>query len=90
MVSDRGKRRLYFLVGSCVGMLFTALVSAVFKPHGWLESFRDSWSVWISGGIFAMYIAEHKGKVKSREELDRPISLFPPETRSGGWVGRGL
>jgi hypothetical protein len=72
-----GKRLAYFLPGFAIGLLILSVIWAIRKPHHWGAAFSLAIPLSISCGTWTTYIAERKGKVKSVEELRRPLTLFP-------------
>ncbi len=72
-----GRGWLYFLLGAAIGLLIASAFFAIRPPHH-----RDFAMIWtltfcMNCGTLTGYIAERKGKVKSFEELHRPLTLFP-------------
>jgi hypothetical protein len=73
-----GRRIAYGLLGLAIGALIFGPLSAIWRPHDrWLQTLSSI--AWTSCGPLAVYIAERTGKVKSIEELRRPLTLFPRE-----------
>ncbi len=69
-----GRRLLYALLGSGVGLLIALILGSIFrKPFG--AAFTGLAGVCAA---IAVSMAEKRGKVETKEELDRPITLFPP------------
>lgn len=67
-----GKRFAYLLLGTGIGLLVAFLLDAVLgKAVG-----VGAWLI-VTGGSIAVAIAERMGKVKSVEEINRPVTLFP-------------
>jgi hypothetical protein len=80
-----GKRIAFALLGSAAGVLIVLAISAIRKPHHWEFMASPAMALCIACGVVATLIAERMGKVKSIEELQRPLTLFPrsspPESR---------
>jgi len=68
-----GKRLAYLLAGYCVGSLIMLVLWGFTRKFQILSLFVLGNSL---GALF-VYRAERKGKVKSIEELNRPLTLFP-------------
>jgi len=74
------RRLAYFLLGGGIGLSTRlALLLALRSSHDWLDGMMNigSLSMAISCGALTVWIAERKKKVVSREELNRPLDLFP-------------
>jgi hypothetical protein len=68
-----GKRVAYLLAGYCVGSLILLVLWTFTGKFGILPLFVLGNSF---GGLF-VYWAERKGNVKSIDDLNRPLTLFP-------------
>jgi hypothetical protein len=69
-----GRRLAYSLLGFSVGLIASLVLEAVFGKRVGIASI----AVAIGFSSIAVGIAEHRGKVKSIEEINRPLTLFPP------------
>jgi hypothetical protein len=77
-----GKRSAYSLLGFALGALVELLaVLVIRRPHHWESAMIGAVDLGFAGAVLITYIAERKGKVKSIEELHRPLTLFPPSSR---------
>jgi hypothetical protein len=72
-----GRRWKYGLPGVAIGLLILSVLFAIRRPHHWQYEILPAVTICLSCGNLATYIAERKGKVKSIEELHRPLTLFP-------------
>jgi hypothetical protein len=73
-----GKRTIYYSFGFALGALTEVLAMLVIRrPHHWEYVVSGAMSLGSVFGVCVTYIAERKGKVKSIEELHRPLTLFP-------------
>jgi hypothetical protein len=70
-----GKRIAYGLVGYSIG----SLILLVFWAFTGKFKILSLLTLGNSFGAFFVYWAERKGKVKSIEEINRPLTLFPRE-----------
>lgn len=68
-----GKRVAYLFAGYCVGSLILLVLWTFTQRFQILSLFLLGNSL---GALF-VYWAERKGNVKSIEELNRPLTLFP-------------
>jgi hypothetical protein len=69
-----GRRLAYTLLGFGIGLLVALLLEGVLgKGLG-----MGAIGLALGCGSIAVGIAERKGKVKSIEEINRPVTLFPP------------
>ncbi len=71
-----GKRCAYGLLGFAFGALILGALYAFRRPH-WGFFMSPALAFCISCGAIVTSIAERKDKVKSIEELHRPLTLFP-------------
>lgn len=70
-----GRRLANMLVGFAIGLVFfLTLEIALHKPFALEPALVGAFSC----GTLSVWIAERKGKVKSIEEINRPLTLFPP------------
>jgi O-antigen/teichoic acid export membrane protein len=68
-----GKRLAYTLLGFSIGLLVALVLGSVAgKSFG-----MGGVGIALSFGGLAVAIAEWRGKVKSIEEINRPVTLFP-------------
>jgi hypothetical protein len=66
-----GKRYAYGLLGMALGGLVGSIPWALTgKPSPFV-------ALGVAGASLAIFLAERKGKLKSIEEINRPITLFP-------------
>jgi hypothetical protein len=72
-----GKRLAYGLPGIAIGLLIASAIFAIRRPHHWQLEILPVVTLCLSCGLLTISIAERKGKVKSIEELHRPLTLFP-------------
>jgi hypothetical protein len=70
-----GRRIAYALLGVAIGLLINLAIDAVRRPHDWATP--ATVGLCLSCAAFVVGIAERKGKVKTIEELHRPLTLFP-------------
>ena len=68
-----GRRLAYGLLGCCIGAAMALVLEVVFGKHSAIPSS----GIVMGCGVLAISIAERRGKVKSSEELNRPVTLFP-------------
>lgn len=70
------RRFAYWLIGFAFGSLVAgALDWELKKPFG-----ARFIGIAVGCGSVAVAMAEKKGKVKSIEDINRPLTLFPPDT----------
>jgi hypothetical protein len=72
-----GRRIAYGLLGVAIGVVFCSALALIRRPHNWESAVRADFGLCISCGGITVWIAERKGKLKSIEELHRPLTLFP-------------
>jgi energy-coupling factor transporter transmembrane protein EcfT len=75
-----GKRIAYGLLGFAFGALIVTALFAIRSPHHWGFAITPAIALCISCGTVVTWMAERNGKVKSIEELHRPLKLFPRAT----------
>ncbi|MGP0073138.1 MAG: hypothetical protein ACLPWF_14550 [Bryobacteraceae bacterium] len=75
-----GKRIAYGLLGCAFGALIELLIFSIRTPRHWGFAMSPAIALCISCGTIVIWIAERKGKVKSIQELHRPLTLFPRST----------
>ena len=68
------------LLGACLGVMLCETILYV-KHHQFYFDITIL-SMAMSSATVAVGIAEWMGKVKSIRELERPLTLFPPESTS--------
>ena len=68
-----GRRLAYGLLGCSIGAAMALVLEVVFGKH----SAMASSGIVVACGLLAVSIAERRGKVKSSEELNRLVTLFP-------------
>jgi hypothetical protein len=69
-----GRRLAYTLLGFGIGLLVALLLEGVLGKRFGMGAIGLA----LACGSIAVGIAERKGKVKSMEEINRPVTLFPP------------
>jgi len=72
-----GRRLQYYLLGSAMGLPILLVLFAIRPPHHWRMAIVPAIGVCNSIGLIVLQKAERRGKVKSIEELHRPLTLFP-------------
>jgi hypothetical protein len=70
-------RSTYFLLGCGVGAFIWTAFLAIRRPHDWVLAILSLIEMSVCCAVLACYFAERRGKVKSIEELHRPLTLFP-------------
>jgi hypothetical protein len=75
MIVIMGRRIAYGLLGVAIGLLINWAIDAVRRPHDWFPP--ATVGPCLGCAALVVWIAERKGKVKSIEELHRPLTLFP-------------
>jgi hypothetical protein len=70
-----GRRIAYALLGVAIGLLINLAIDAVRRPHDWFPS--GMIGLCLGCAALVVWIAERKGKVKTIDELHRPLTLFP-------------
>jgi hypothetical protein len=77
-----GRRIAYALLGVAIGLLINLAFDAIRRPHDWATP--GTVGLCLSCAAIVLGIAERKGKVKSIDEINRPLTLFPrtPDPRS--------
>jgi hypothetical protein len=76
-----GRRWIYGLPGVAIGLLIVSAIFAIRRPHHGQFEILPVVNTCLGCANLATYIAERKGKVKSIEELHRPLTLFPRTPR---------
>jgi hypothetical protein len=72
-----GRRLQYYLLGSAMGLPILLVLFAIRPPHHWGMVIVPSIAICSPFGLIVLQKAERRGKVKSIEELQRPLTLFP-------------
>jgi hypothetical protein len=72
-----GRRIAYGLLGVAIGVVICSALHLIRRPHDREAALRADFGPCIVRGTLAVYIAERRGKVKTIEELHRPLTLFP-------------
>jgi hypothetical protein len=87
-----GKRIACGLLGCALGALIGLAIFSIRRPHNLGFAMSPAIALCMSCGTIVIWIAERKGKVKSMEELHRPLTLFPRSNGPSGraWAGRRL
>jgi hypothetical protein len=73
-----GRRLAYCLLGFSIGLVASVALEAVFGKRVGISSI----AIAIAFSSIAVGVAERRGKVKSIEEINRPITLFPSSRTS--------
>jgi hypothetical protein len=60
-----------------MGLPILLVLFAIRPPHHWGMAIVPSIAICSSIGLIVLQKAERRGKVKSIEELHRPLTLFP-------------
>ena len=73
------RRSTYWMVGAGIGLSIRLVILLLKGTHDWTGSMINigSLSMAIASGVLAVSIAESRGRVMSREELNQPLTLFP-------------
>jgi len=70
------KRSYVFALGAGIGLLILFIIGMIKGRQDWSFSGRRPIFLPLTCGAIALAVAERKRKVKSKEELDRPLTLF--------------
>jgi hypothetical protein len=73
-----GRRLAYTLLGFSIGLLVAFLLGAAVNKHFGIGA--GAIGLAVACGAISVGIAERKGRVKSIEELNRPLTLVPPSS----------
>jgi hypothetical protein len=71
-----GRRIAYGFLGVAIGLLITLAFDAVRRPHVRESAIVGAIGLCISCASIIIGIAERQGKVKSIEDMHRPLTLF--------------
>ena len=74
-IATMGRRLAFMCLGACVGVLFAVILSLALHRH--VAIGPQLFVLALPFGVQSVAIAERRKKVKSIEEINRPISLFP-------------
>ena len=72
-----GRRTQYLLLGWAMGLPILLVLFAIRPPRHWGMAIVPSIGLCNGVGLIVLQKAERRGKVKSIEELHRPLTLFP-------------
>ena len=68
----------YGVFGGSAGLLFYLALRVILSGRVGIESAAWGLCFGLNCGVLTVYFAERRTKVKTVEELNRPLTLFPP------------